>query len=79
MRRQAKFAAATLCLVLLSGCAANTAPALIDLAALCRDWQVVKVNKGDKISDSTSKTILDNNDTRHKVYHCKKHENEAAS
>ncbi len=55
------------------------APALVDLAALCKDWRVVKPANADNLTDATAKDILDNNDTRHKVYHCAKHENEAAS
>lgn len=57
------------------------APALIDMAALCSDWRVVKpTNKElNSMSEKTGKDILDNNDTRHEVYGCAKQENQAAS
>ena len=79
MRRLAKFAALTLSLALLPGCASYTVPALIDTGALCKDWRVIKPSKADSITNKTAKDILDSNEARHRVYGCSRLENEAAT
>lgn len=77
MPKRVKFAALSLCLALLPGCASFT-PALIDTSALCRDWRVIKPDKADQITDKTAKQILDSNEAR-PVYGCAKQENEAVT
>lgn len=64
-------------LALGSGCAGTT-PTLIQTSALCRDWQVYRPAKGDKLTPRSAAVLLGNNEAR-VVYGCAKKENQAAS
>lgn len=69
-------------LALLTGCASNTADKVIVLSPaitgkLCQSIKVIRIGKGDRVSDDTAAVILGNNEAR-VAWGCKKLENEAA-
>lgn len=77
MSNLGKFAILLLLVTLLSGC--GTTPGLINTGSLCKDWRIVRPTAKEigKLSGTTNKMILDNNEAR-QVWGCKKLENEAA-
>ena len=69
-------------LVLLTGCAKNTADKVVALSPaitgkLCQSIKVIRPTKTDKIGDDTAAVILGNNEAR-VAWGCKPLENESA-